>query len=58
MEDKTYTEPTKEEIQAYLTEHKLDRARNWWHAREALRRQKNGNPPNGHTDLGLYWKSI
>jgi len=52
-----FQEPTPEQIQAYLEKHKLNRARNWWHVREILRKQLNGDPPHGFSDWGIYWKT-
>jgi hypothetical protein len=53
-----FREPTEDEIQSYIDRHHLNRVRNWWHVRETLRRELNGPPPDGHTDWGIYWKTI
>jgi hypothetical protein len=58
MNQTKYTEPTEEEISAYLQQQGLDYSKNWWHARETLRNQQNGKPPNGCPDWGTYWKTI
>jgi len=55
--DHRYIEPTEDEIVAYLRENALDYNRNWWHARETLRNQKNSIPPYGYSDWGMYWKT-
>ena len=54
----TYQEATQDEIVAYLEKHHLDYSRNWWHAREAVRKIKNGNPPTGFSDWGIFWRSF
>jgi len=57
MDQSRYIEPTEEEIVTYLRENGLDYSRNWWHARETLRNLKNGSPPDGYSDWGMYWKT-
>ena len=58
MDINDFQEPTHEEIQTYIERNHLNRTRNWWHAREELRRLKNGPPPDGYSDWGIYFKAL
>jgi hypothetical protein len=53
-----YQEATHDEIVTYLEKHRLDYSRNWWHAREAVRKIKSSNPPAGFSDWDVFWKSL
>lgn len=52
-----FVEPSEEEIQLYLQVNSLPKE-NWWHAREKLRIIKNGPPPNGFSDWGIYFHCL
>lgn len=56
-DDFVFIEPTEQEIEDYLKERNWDRIKYWWHAREDLRNQKNGKPPNCFSDWGIFWKT-
>jgi len=46
-------EPTEEEIRKRMEESELS----YYTAREQLREERYGKPPNGFTDWGTYWKT-